>query len=158
MKRRNLILSFVIVALLLVGIGYAALSETLTITNNVSFTENQNDLNVVFVDTDAATSGEKEITVTFTLSSADDSQDQTVIVKNLGKLGANVKVKEVTLKTGADGYVTVTPDSAAQSGFDLAVNASQTITITAALVKVPAGTASFTYTITLDVTALDTAA
>lgn len=53
MKRRNLFLSFVVIALLLIGIGYAAISDTLDVTGTIA--TDYAELDLMFVEAVAVT-------------------------------------------------------------------------------------------------------
>lgn len=105
MKRRNLILSFVAVALLLIGLGYAALTETLTVTGTVSTTEAN--ISLVF---SAAESSDKNAT--------------------LGATGTNtINVKSSAFKTAGDTVTfTLTVSDASDTGLDVKITELGTVT------------------------------
>lgn len=108
MKRRNIILVFAVMALLLIGIGYAALSDSLTIGGTVSTSEANIALNFVEAEcvkpNDAATMtfGDKDVELGASLTKAGDSVEFTLVVQASADAGLNVKVTgaEVQYLTG----------------------------------------------------------
>ena len=62
MKRRNLFLSFVVIALLLIGVGFATISDTLSV--DVTATPNDARLDLQFVQADSKVTVGKQVGVT----------------------------------------------------------------------------------------------
>ena len=84
MKRRNIILTFAIIALLLIGVGYAALTDTLTVNGDISTSKAE--LVLQFNGESKVVSGDAEVTVT------DGSVSADVDFKNLKQAGDKVVV------------------------------------------------------------------
>ena len=160
MKRRNLILSFVAIALLLIGLGYAALTDTLTVTGSVSTTTADLVLQFTGEKTD-----DTEGPATGSVTVAAKAKTATVSVEGLQNVGDSVTVtieftnasaqddmdaKDVAAQVAA-GYNTeyflVTAETSATT---LAVGAKATVTITVELVKsVNAADISTDFTVTV---------
>ena len=162
MKRRNLILSFIVVALLLIGVGYAALTETLTIGGTIETSVAEFD--VIFSQVkkgDATVDGaitNNGHTITLNhegLTNAGDSVVFTVTVKNNSEQ-FDARLGDLTLTIDdaiADkNYFSIESTYVAQKLLKVkgaAENAdSYTFTITVTLIKVPDTEDGVTGTIT----------
>lgn len=169
MKRRNLILSFVIVALMLIGVGFAVASQTLTIEGDMDALPVDADFKVVFVnDTkDPATytvdnvdahkasvsvdlssanhTGKAAVSVTLNIENQSeylDAELSNVVVTNEGP---NAKYFNVTaaLDGAVDGAVTVNAGGKA------------TITLTFYIAVLPESDKNATFTVEFTATPLD---
>jgi hypothetical protein len=146
-KRRSIIATFLIVALLTVGIGYAALSDTLSVTGSASFAQ-----------ADAIKTFDGDIyfskalgdpsRVTATIDPADkDKATITVLDSILKEVGDEVIVT-LTIESESDLDVQITPTvSNAEGG---SVNTEYfSVTTGAAQTLVAGGTLDYTITIRL---------
>ena len=150
MKRRNLILSFVVIALLLIGIGYAALSETLTITSTVASVEPE--INLEFTSGSAKFNNEdvadvvditnsKAATITYEqfAVTGDKLVAELTITNNSTKdMKANLSYVPAELEE-EDGYFTVayevSADVVAANGGEVVVTVTITLTKTSLTVQ-----------------------
>ena len=180
MKRRNLILSFVAIALLLIGLGYAAIEDTLTVETKVStavatldlditavsaiFNEGENIANtVVSIDPTG-----KDDTAVIDYNGFTNAGDKLVVVLNVTNtldngLAAKLVYSPADLtETSADGYFKVTyVAEKTGASFDTAGNlldgkATQ-VTVTIELLKTPVETKTATFTLTVTGTAAEAA-
>lgn len=150
MKRRNLILSFVVIALLLIGVGFALTSDTLSI--NGTAVVAASDLTVEFADENGDKAG-KTATVTVNLSSEARETSATVTVKNFSSaLSAQLNELEVAYVDGAGEFIEVTPSYLEPTL--LASGADCEIKLVVNLIKVPADATTFTFTVTFNATSV----
>ena len=95
MKNRKLFIGlFLLISLLFLGVGYAALSNTLNIGGSISATKNDENLKVEFVGSElhAQDKDGKEDT-TFLVKSTTAKQDATITVENISTLGQTAVVE-----------------------------------------------------------------
>jgi len=152
MKRNNLILGFVILALLLVGIGFAGLTGTLTIDGKVKTTEAAMD--VIFVDFSADDGYTPEEGATphkatideFSLKEKNDSKTITFKVKNTSKDYKARLTAHTQQISGANGYFSIVvqdgPIEVLPGDF---ATFTVTITLLKASTEVQTGTIAVTY-------------
>ena len=156
-KRRNLILSFVIVALLLVGIGYAAvLSDELTIDGSAAAEANAADFNVDWVSGDGYTVNDDTATVTVTgMTTADSSKVKTINlkVKNNSEALTAVLGAWGTVTNNNPDYFTVSVAWAQDAPTELAPGQEASVVLTITLIKDVADTASAEFDVTFTATA-----
>ena len=153
MKRRNLVLTFMLVAALTLGIGYAALSDALdingTVTVNQTAAEAEFDLDVYFSDAVAGST-------TDLASVLDTDHDMANFTVNSLATAGNTATFTFTIKNDSDLDAYVTPTFAADGNtnaeyFDIVSDWNgQPKTITAG------GEMDYTLTITLKKTPTDT--
>lgn len=88
MKKRNLFISmFLLVSILFLGIGYAALTNNLTINGSLSATKNDENLNVEFVAvTKAAKEPDGTESTAFTIGATVSGHTATISVQNMSIL------------------------------------------------------------------------
>ena len=160
MKRRNLILGFVIVALLLIGVGYAALSDSLSIKAVANAAPSDDDFNVNFIADDPANPAvnitDDLATVTVSLSTAQPSTTVELTVKNESEkqdLIANLGAISVGEKSGNSAYFTVTAEWKAGADMELAYGETAVIVVTFTLAKTPSDNVSATYNFSFEANA-----
>ena len=141
-NRRTVIVALLLVAVLCVGVGYAALNDTINFTGKISYTP---DFDIVWgTATDPAgilTDSDGEDTDTFTVSmdttewTVGETKTFTVTVKNESRYAAeNVAVKALTTTAVADNY-TVT--ASVTGATDIAVDGTTTVTVTVTMDSYP---------------------
>ena len=163
MKRRNLFLSFVAIALLLIGVGYAALTDSLQINGTVSTSAANIGLvfsELVSSDANATMTGKNSKTATLStsaLSTIDDTVTFTLTVKatadaglNVALTGAEVSYLDGETNTNAAGYFSVTYVIAENTVLEN--NGTYDVVVTVKLMKTPdvaSGnqTAKFSFTV-----------
>ena len=167
MKRRNLLLSFVAVALLLIGLGYAAIEDTLTVSGTVKTSEAKLDLGIEYV---SATFNSKSVaetpvsvnddTAQITYEDFENKNDVLVVVLKVTNTADNglaasleYDLAAITETGDADyfdvSYAVTSGEQAYNKSVALADGASVTVTVTIVLNKTPdaAKTAEFSFTI-----------
>ena len=150
-NRRNVVVAFLVVAVMLLGIGYAALTDVLDITGSVDVNQNaaQNefDQDIYFSKADANQAGntasvnadnnDKASFSAKTLQLKGEKVTFTFTIKNDGELDAMVTPKlNATLGNTNPEYFNITSDWAGQ-GKVLAAHSEITYTITVELIKIP---------------------
>lgn len=163
-KRKIVIVSFLIAAILLLGVGFAALADTLDITGtadiNASAAEEAFNEDVYF---SAVSSGEgytaninannndkAQFTVTG-LKGAGDEVTMTFTIKNAGDLSANIALK--TTSNNNEEYFTVTHDLG--SARTLTAGNETVVEVKVKLNKTPTETISGTFVIEIAATSVD---
>ena len=153
-NRRNLIVAFLLCACLIVGIGYAALTDTLDITGsadvNQSAAEEAFNEDIYFSAAVANETGntasvnrdnnDKASFTANTLKGKDDTVTFTFTIKNAGDVDALVTPKlNASLGNTNPEYFTIESDwnGAAQT---VAANSEKTYTVTVTLIKTPTET------------------
>lgn len=168
-NRKSIIVMFLIAVVLCVGIGFAAVSDTLTIDGSASVGDiNANfDNNVYFSaaqvvnekDGDSVTiTGTKPDDVSFTCGSllvANDKAEFKFTVKNDNDIAASVAINLGT-NTGETDYFEITTDYSANSA-TIAAGGTWDVTVTVKLLKTPVESKSCGCTITLTVTGVESA-
>lgn len=146
-KRRSIIATFLIVALLTVGIGYAALSDTLSVTGSASFAQ-----------ADAVETFDGDIYFSKALGDAsrvtaaidaDDKDKATItVLPNILKQVGDEVIVTLTIKSESDLNVQITPTISEAEG--ASVNTDYfSVTTGAAQTLVAGGTLDYTITIKL---------
>ena len=174
MKRRNIILTFAIIALLLVGVGYAALSDSLTVETNVSTATAELDLRisgvsatfadeliadvdtVVTVGADAENGGEAGDKATISYSGFKKAGDELVVVLSVLNVDDNDLAAKLTISSESEekGYFDITYAlNKTGESFDTAGNLidgkATTLTVTITLLKTPVTTQNANFTVTV---------
>lgn len=162
-NRKTVVVAFLLVAVMLLGVGYAALTDVLDITGTAdvnqsaaeeSFNEDihfsaakaNEDGNTASVNAD---NNDKASFTAKTLKGKGDKATFTFTIKNAGDLDATVTpVLNASLGNTQPEYFTVTSDWAGQSK-DLAAGAEITYTITVELIKTPTETISGSFLVEL---------
>ena len=157
-NRRIVVVALMLVAVICVGVGYAALQDEITFTGKVNYTP---DFQIVWgavtdtssILTETGTPGSDTITVSMNTTSWDVGEDKTftVAVENNSRYAAeNVQVKTINVDALAGNY-TVT---AAVTGADtIAVDGTTTVTVTVTMDSYPTDTvtnAEFTFQVYAD--------
>ena len=156
-NRRNVVIALLLIAVLCVGIGYAALNDTIDFTGKISYTP---DFQIVWgtaTDLDSIlTNSEGTDTDKFTVSMntsewvVGETKTFTVTVKNASRYVAeNVAVQALTT-TAVEGNYTVTADIDANT---IAVDGTATVTVTVTMDSYPTDTvtdAEFTFQVYAD--------
>ena len=128
LKRRNAVLAFLLVAVMLLGVGFAALSETLTVTGTAAVqvasdvpgeqtpAEKEYDEDIYFTNV-AAADGTKGVT-----AELDTTKDAITVTVPTGVLGVqgDTTVITATIKNDSTHAVTVTPVDTDSTNFDVA--------------------------------------
>ena len=157
-RRRGLIAVLIVCVAAVLGIGYAALSDTLIINGTSNATPSDANFVVVF-DTEAQNTVEHctvtevtETTAKMTVTGADltktgDSATATLTIDNNSpELGASLAASVTNTN---EEYFTVTYDFAQDS---IAASGTTTITVTVELVKTPIENVTGTFTVTITAT------
>ena len=162
-NRRNVVIAFMIVAVMLLGIGYAALSDTLDITGsadvNQSAAEEAFNEDVYFsaavaneVGNTASVNADNNDKASFTAATLKGKGDKvtfTFTIKNDGDVDAVVTPKlNATLGNTNPEYFEITSDWAGQAR-TLAAHSEITYTVTVELLKTPTETISGSFLIEL---------
>ncbi|MBQ7331039.1 MAG: hypothetical protein IJW94_04530 [Oscillospiraceae bacterium] len=157
-NRRNVVIALLLIAVLCVGIGYAALNDTIDFTGKISYTP---DFQIVWgtaTDLDSIlTNSEGTDTDKFTVSMntsewvVGETKTFTVTVKNASRYDAeNVAVKALTTTAVEDNY-TVTAE--VTGAYTIAVGGTTTVTVTVTMDSYPTDTvtnAEFTFQVYAD--------
>ena len=174
-NRRNIVVAFLLCACLIVGVGFAELTDTLTIGG--SATIDTNDAKVAFDEdikftsatiTATNTTGKNyddskedkvscsDDTVTFEVYSLKGQNDYvtfTVTIENAGDVDAIVTLGDNTIGNTADGYFNMDSD---WSNRTIAAEGSATFTVTIKLNKTPTDSISCTtFNMTFNVVSVD---
>ena len=157
-NRRIVVVAIMLVAVLCLGVGYAALNDTITATGTVNVNATGFDLQWEEDDTSAITTTASDNTLTFTVDAAKlvnegDSVTIKAKVKNASTQSFSAKITAVTVTNDSDFY------SVAYNGIAvndvIAENASQDVTITVTLDQMPAeNITGHTFTITINAEAV----
>ena len=156
-NRRIVVVALMLVAVLCVGVGYAALSDTIDFTGKVSYTP---DFQLVWGEvtdtssilTDKGPAGNDTITVSMNTTSWVVGEDKTftVAVTNNSRYAAtNVQVKTLNVDALAGNY-TVTAVTGANT---IAVGGTTTVTVTVTMINYPedaVADAAFTFQVYAD--------
>jgi type II secretory pathway pseudopilin PulG len=146
-KRRSILVALMLVAVMCIGIGYAAVSTVLNITGTATVTKDQAQAafaeNIYFKDvthqdgnasTDIHTTlvaDKKKITFSVnSLSSVGDSQSFTATIANKGTLDATIKVTASSVNTSAEYFEIITDWGTDTKTLAKAVNGTTPTTIT----------------------------
>lgn len=158
-KRRSLITILMVCLIALVGIGYAAITSTLTINGTSNATASDSNFTVVFdtakddTVTNCTITALEETSATVTvdgskLTKTGDTATATLTINNTSdELGANL-VANVT--QGTKGYFTVTADLTQSS---IAASGTTTVVVTITLDKTPTENVTDSFTVTITATA-----
>ena len=162
-NRRNVVIAFMIVAVMLLGIGYAALSDTLDITGsadvNQSAAEEAFNEDVYFsaavaneVGNTASVNADNNDKASFTANTLKGKGDKvtfTFTIKNDGDVDAVVTPKlNASLGNTNPEYFSITSDWAGESR-TLAAHSEITYTLTIELLKTPTETISGSFLVEL---------
>ena len=157
-NRKNLIIAFVIAALLVIGVGYAALEDSVTINGTVGTVQNKLDINVEqksFTGTDGVTA-----------STTGEDDTLTTTVEGLTAVGDTITITYTITHDSSEeditAYLTYTPIAEDTTYFDytfvqgadsLDYNGTTTMTLTVTLLKtIDVEDLSGTFTITVNAT------
>ncbi len=104
-KRRTFLGLFMLLSLAFVGVGYAALTNTLTVNGTLNATKNDENLNVQFIASQAIarTAGDTEDT-SFTVTHGATDQTATVNVNGINEIGSYAEVYYV-IKNNSESLV-----------------------------------------------------
>jgi len=175
-QRKSILVAFLLVAVMCIGIGYAAVSTVLNITGTANISHNQAEdafgteiyfSSVTKTDGDKATDIHTTLTeggdkITFSvdsLKSVGDTRTFTATIANSGTLDATIKVTTSQVNVGAD-YFEITTDWGTETkNLGKAVNDTTpttiTITVTVRLKAAPTGAVSGDFTMILTATSVD---
>ena len=161
-KRRNLIIALLLIAALALGIGYAAVTDTLSIGGNATVKPHQENLVVEFDSIKnpskctAAIQTDKTV-ATFTttqLVNGEETATATFVVKNNSpEYSATIAAPSIAITTG-DLYFNVTTDFGTESR-TLAPNEVTEFTVTVELERAVVEEQTCEFTITNNVTAVE---
>ena len=141
-NRRIVVVALMLVAVLCVGVGYAALSDTINFTGKVSYTP---DFQIVWGEATYADGLLTDVsgadTDTFTVSmdttewTVGEEKTFTVTVKNMSRYAAeNVAVQALTTTAVADNYTVTAQVTGADT---IAVDGTTTVTVTITMNSYP---------------------
>ena len=175
-NRRTVVVAFLLCAVMLLGVGYAALSDTLDITGSVDVNQSaaeeafNEDIyfsaavanNIAGADNaggnTASVNADNNDKASFTIKSmkgAGDVATFTFTIKNDGDVAANVTPKfNATLGNTNEEYFSVTSDWAGATK-ELAAGAEVTYTVTVTMKKTPTETISGSFLIELTAVSVD---
>ena len=168
-NRKRVVVSFLLVAVMLLGIGYAALTDVLDITGsadvNQSAAEESFNQHIYFTGADANQTGntasinadnnDKCSFTVNTLKGKDDTATFTFTIKNAGDLDATITPR-ISSNTNT-AYFDITSDWNGQAK-DLAAGATITYTVTVKLLQTPTQTISGSFVIELTAVSEEVAA
>jgi hypothetical protein len=144
MKNRKIaVTAILLVALLCVGVGYAALTDTITATGTVNINVSGFDLQWASDDTSAITTTASDNTLTFTIPAGSlvNEGDSVVIkakVKNASTASYSAKITGVTVNNSATYGAFYSVDFTGIAANDvIAKGASKDVTFTVTLDKMP---------------------
>ena len=157
-NRRNVVIALLLIAVLCVGIGYAALNDTIDFTGKISYTP---DFQIVWGEatytdgllTDVSGTDTDKFTVSMNTSEwvVDETKTFTVTVKNASRYDAeNVAVQALTTTAVEDNYTVTAQVTGADT---IAVGGTTTVTVTVTMDSYPADTvtnAEFTFQVYAD--------
>lgn len=156
--RRNVVIALLLIAALCVGIGYAALNDTIDFTGKISYTP---DFQIVWGEanytdgllTDVSGTDTDKFTVSMDTTNwvVGETKTFTVTVKNASRYGAeNVAVQALTTTAVEDNYTVTAQVTGANT---IAVGGTTTVTVTVTMVSYPTDTvtnAEFTFQVYAD--------
>ena len=160
-RRRTLVISILLVAALCLGIGYAALTDTLTIGGNANVKPHAENLKVEFTDITeikkctAAIQTDKTVasfTTTQLLTTGDTASAKFTVTNNSPELSATIDAPVITNNNTE--YFEITTDFPA-AGKTLAKGESMQFTVTVKLIKTSVEEQACEFTITNDVTGVE---
>ncbi len=162
-KRRIVIVTFLAAAVILLGVGFAALSDSLSVSGSAKVEDSAAnevfDNKVYFASAAAndsgntASVGSDNDTATFTVSNLkgkDNTATFTFVVKNESDVNATIENFDFTSSNSA--YFEITDDITANTALN--AGASVTVTVTVKLLKTPTETVSGTFTAAINVTSV----
>jgi hypothetical protein len=161
-KRKTLILMLSLVCLLVVGIGFAAITRSLTVTGNVTVNPNTAGFKVEFIEKDGYTVDENDpLTATIELEASDafnavgETQKVTLTIKNSStdNYNASIAIPTINYDGDADKNIEVTTNWDSAKTVDK--GAETTIEVTVKLIKAQTEeNQTFSFDITLVATAV----
>ena len=162
-KRRSIIIALLLIAALALGIGYAAVTDSLTITGNANVKPHQDNLEVIFTDIKdtnkctAAIQTDKTV-ATFTttqLEKGGDTATATFVVTNKSaEYQATIAAPTITITTGGE-YFDVTTDFGTETRTLNAKDGTTEFTVTVKLKGAVTEERACEFTITNNVTAVE---
>lgn len=163
-RRRTLIVALLLVAALALGIGYASITDTLTIGGNASVKPHQENFKVIFQEIKnqdkctAAIQTDKTV-ATFTTTQLVEGEDTAsatfVVVNNSDEYSATIDAPTISITTGSD-YFDVTTDFGTATK-TIAPGETCEFTVTVKLRRAVTEERSCEFTITNNVTAVEAA-
>lgn len=163
-KRRNLIIAFLLIAALALGIGYAAVTDSLSIGGNATVKPHQDNLDVIFDSIKdqnkctAAIQTDKTV-ATFTTTQLTDGGDTAtatfVVINNSAEYSATIDKPDIVITTG-NLYFDVQTNWG-EASRTLAPNETTEFTVTVTLKKAVTEERTCEFTITNNVTAVEAA-
>ena len=162
-KRRNLIIALLLIAALALGIGYAAVTDSLTITGNANVKPHQDNLEVIFTDIKnkdkcTATIQTDATVATFTTTQLEvggNTASATFVVTNQSpEYKATIDAPTIAITTGSE-YFEVTTDFGTESRTLNAVDGTTEFTVTVKLKGAVTEERACEFTITNNVTAVE---
>lgn len=162
-KRRTLIIALLLIAALALGIGYAAVTDTLTIGGNATVKPHQENLKVEFTDIKdqtkcTATIQTDKTVATFTttqLVNGGDTASATFVVTNSSpEYSATIAPPQINLTTGPSDYFDITTNFGTETK-TIAKGGSIEFTVTVTLKKAVVEDQGCEFTIVNDVTAVE---
>lgn len=164
MKKNRFIFGFIVCALICIGVGFAALTDTLSIGGTLSTTDASASLqitNVTSSDSDANLGSTGSNTITLSSSKfkvAGDEVTFTLTVTNKSDKDLDVKVTSASTVTNSNPtYFSVTYSGVAVDDIIDANNGTKTVTITCQLLKTPVETQTANFSFTIAGTAVEKA-
>lgn len=162
-KSKIIIAAFLVCSCLVIGVGYATLSKTLTVNGSAAASAKADNFTVVFSEakneSNCTVTGEGTETVGLTvtagaLTTKDDTASATLVVKNTSsELKAAIPAFTVNAADSEYFEVTVANPSTAPT---LDPNGTTEITVTVKLKKTPStDVAAFSFTVTANATAVE---
>ena len=157
-NRRIVVVALMLVAVICVGVGYAALNDTINFTGKVSYTPDfqivwgtVTDPEGILTDSDGTDTDTFTVSMDTTAWTVGQTKTFTITVKNNSRYDAeNVAVKALT-QTAVEGNYTVTANVTGST--DIAVNGTTTVTVTVTMNSYPTVTvtdAEFTFQVYAD--------
>ena len=161
--KRLIVVSFLLVAEVVLGVGFAAVSTTLDITGKADVNPDAAFKADIYFDTatandagnTAAVNANDDNKASFTannLSGQGDSASFTYVIKNSGDLDATISVTACSVSVGDTSIFDITTDWNEAKPLD--ANGSATITVTVSLKETPKDTVSGSFIVELKATAI----
>ena len=163
-RRRTLIVALLLVAALALGIGYAAITDTLTIGGNASVKPHQENFEVIFKEIKnqdkctAAIQTDKTVatfTTTQLVEGGDTASATFVVVNNSDEYSATIDAPTIAIATGGE-YFDVTTDFGTEAK-TIAPGGTCEFTVTVTLERAVVEERACEFTITNNVTAVEAA-
>ena len=154
-KRKTLILMLSLVCLLVVGIGFAAVTRTLSVTGSIGVKPNDTAFVVEFetgtgytIDSEDSKKADITIAASDDFVAVNDTKTVTLVIGNNSTQNYSAKLNTPTITyTSGEGEIEVTTNAATAFATNLAKEATVNLVVTIKLVKAQIDTTTFQFSI-----------